>query len=98
MVVEFDDIELKHPDAGGGNVYFYNGQPFSGTIVEHINGVLVGEITVINGSTQGRVASYFNNGQIMEEYFKKYNRLYGIYKEWDENGTLISAIECGPEP
>lgn len=98
MVVEFDEIEIMHPDAGGGNVYFYNGQPFSGTIVEHINGVLVGEITVINGSTQGRVASYFNNGQIMEEYFKKYNRLYGIYKEWDENGTLISAVECGPEP
>lgn len=98
MNVEFDDIEIMHPDAGGGNVYFYNGQPFSGTIVEHINGVLVGETTVLNGSTQGRVASYFNNGQIMEEYFKKYNRLYGIYKEWDENGTLISAVECGPEP
>ena len=98
MVVELDDIEIMHPDAGGGNVYFYDGQPFSGTIVEHINGVLVGEITIINGSTQGRVASYFNNGQIMEEYFKKYNRLYGIYKEWDENGTLISEVECGPEP
>ena len=98
MNVNFDDIEIMHPDAGGGNVYFYKRQPFSGTIVEHINGVLVGEITVINGSTQGRVASYFNNGQIMEEYFKKYNRLYGIYKEWDENGTLISEVECGPEP
>jgi len=29
VVIEFDDIELKHPDARGGNVYFYNGQPFS---------------------------------------------------------------------
>ncbi|WP_414655116.1 toxin-antitoxin system YwqK family antitoxin, partial [Flavobacterium sp. UBA6135] len=95
MIVEFDDIELKHPDAGGGNVYFYNGQPFSGTIVEHTNGVLVGEISVVNGSTHGRVVSYFNNGQLNYEYFQKFNQMYGIYKRWNENGILEAEVDYG---
>ena len=98
MIVEFDDIELMHPDAGGGNVYFYNGEPFTGTIVEHMNGVLVGEITVINSHTEGRVASYYNNGQIRYEYFQKHNRMYNLYRRWNINGVLEKEIDYETEP
>lgn len=98
MIINFDDIELKAPDEGGGSVYFYNGQPFTGTIVEYFNGVLVGEITVINSHTQGRVALYYENGQLNEEYFEKYNSLYGIYRKWNINGLLEKEIDYGPEP
>lgn len=98
MIVNFDEIELKSPDYGGGNVYYYQGQPFTGTIVEYKNNVLIGEISVIEGHTQGRVALYYDNGQIEQEYFKKYNQMYGIYKRWDENGNLVKEINYGPEP
>ena len=98
MTINFDEIDILNVDAGGGNIYHCQNQPFTGTIVEYKNNILAGEITVVNGSTQGRVALYYNNGQIMEEFFEKNNRLYGIYKEWDEDGNLTSQVDCGPEP
>ena len=98
MIVEFDDIELSHPDAGGGNVYFYKGEPFTGTIVEHINNVLVGEITVVEGHQNGRITSYYSNGQIRSEYFEKFNRMYNLYRRWNTNGVLEIEINYGPEP
>jgi antitoxin component YwqK of YwqJK toxin-antitoxin module len=97
MNIEFNDIELKAPDAGGGNVYYNEGLPFTGTIVEHISGILIGEISVVDGHTQGRVASYYQNGQLMEEYFEKHNRMYGLYRKWDINGVLETEVDYGPE-
>jgi len=79
-------------------MYYYNDEPFSGTIVEYnAEGVLVGEISVLNGSKQGKTVLYYNNGQKMEEVYQSYNRAYGIYREWDENGNLIKEIDFGLE-
>ena len=58
MRIDFEDIENMHPDAGGGSVFYYNGTPFTGTITEYKNGILVGEISVIDSHTDGRVALY----------------------------------------
>ncbi|UFH35070.1 hypothetical protein [Flavobacterium acetivorans] len=45
MNVNFDDIEINNFDAGGGAEYYYNNEPFTGTIVEFNNdNVLIGEI------------------------------------------------------
>lgn len=99
MIVNFDDIEIMHPDYGGGNVYYYQGKPYSGIINEfHNNGNLAGEITVVNSHTQGRVAIYHVNGKIAEEFFEKYNRMYSTYKKWDENGNLLLEHDYGKEP
>ncbi|AYN03385.1 MULTISPECIES: toxin-antitoxin system YwqK family antitoxin [unclassified Flavobacterium] len=88
-----DSIEIKHPDAGGGSTYFYQGVPFTGIIEEfHNNGNLIGEIEVKNGYTDGRIVHYYDNGQLQEEKFKKFNRLYNTYKYWDEQGNLILHI------
>lgn len=97
MRIDFDNIEIMHPDAGGGSVYYYQGKPFTGTIVEFKDGVLVGEITVVDSHTKGRVASYFANGKLEEEYFESYNRMYGVYRRWDEKGNLVSEHDYGEE-
>ena len=44
------------------------------------------------------MALYYDNGQIMEEGFQKYNRYYGSFKEWDKNGKLIRQVDFGTEP
>ena len=98
MRVNFDDIEIMHPDYGGGSVYYCQGKPFTGTIVEyHSDGNLIGEITVVDSHTDGRVAGYFKSGNIEEEYFEKYNRMYGLYRKWDESGNLIREHDYGPK-
>ena len=93
MDIDINDIEIMNPDEGGGSVYWYQGQPFTGKIVEYKNNILVAEIIVIDSHTEGRVAFYYNNGQIMQEYFEKYNDTYGVYRDWDEDGNLISEID-----
>ena len=98
MDIDINDIEIMNPDIGGGNVFWYQGQPFTGTIVEYKNNILVTEISVVDSHTHGRFALYYDNGQIMKEYFEKYNQTYGIYREWDINGNLVSEIDFGAEP
>jgi antitoxin component YwqK of YwqJK toxin-antitoxin module len=98
MKVNFDDIEIANIDAGGGAIYHYQNSPFTGTIVEYNNlGILVGELTIVNGSKKGRTVLFYDNGQIMEESFESYNRPYGLYRKWDENGNLLEEYDFGPE-
>ena len=98
MDVDINDIEIMNPDEGGGSVYWYQGQPFTGKIVEFKNNILIGEISVVNSHTEGRVAFYYDNGQMESEYFKKFNQTYGIYKRWDESGNLVKEVNYGAEP
>lgn len=98
MNVNFDDIEIANIDGGGGNVYHCQNQPFTGTIVEYNSvGILVGEFTIVNGSKKGRKVLYYDNGQIMQESFESYNRPYGLYKKWDEQGNLLEEYNFGSE-
>lgn len=98
MKVNFDDIEIGNVDAGGGTMFYHNDMPFSGIIEEYNSeGVLIGEISVLNGSKHGRVAMYYDNGKIMQEFYQSYNRPYGILRNWDENGNLTKEIDFGPE-
>ncbi|WP_412468367.1 toxin-antitoxin system YwqK family antitoxin [Pedobacter sp. KLB.chiD] len=92
MRVNMDDDSIQYAgiDEGGGNMWNYNGVPFTGIIEEfYDNGNLVGEIECKNGYTDGLQTEYYENGQINEEYYLKYNRRYGTYKHWDENGVLL---------
>ena len=94
--INFDDNDLQYAgiDAGGGNMYNYKNQPFTGIIEEfYANGNLTGEIECKNGYSDGLQTTYYENGQMQEEYYLKYNRFYGSYKRWDENGNLISHTE-----
>lgn len=98
MIVNFDEIESMHPNAGGGSVFFFKDQPFTGLIVEFNDfGKIVGEISVVNGNKQGRITLYYDNGNIMQEHFEKYNRPYGISRKWDEMGNLVNEYDFGPE-
>lgn len=97
MTVNFDDIEILATDDDGGNIYYHNDEPFTGLIVEYHHGTLIGEITVVKGNKNGRIALYYDNGQIQKEYFQRYNRPYGIAREWDEAGNLLQQHDYGPE-
>lgn len=99
MRVNFDEIDVLNTDIYGSNIFYRGNEIFTGTIVEYNNeGVIIGELTVVNGTINGRVALYYDNGQIMEEGFQKYNRYYGSFKEWDKNGKLIRQVDFGTEP
>jgi antitoxin component YwqK of YwqJK toxin-antitoxin module len=91
LIVGFDDLQTKGTDSGGDIIYYYQNQPFTGIIAERINGILVGEAEFTNGHRGGIQRHYdTNSGQLLEEYTVHFNKLEGHFKEWDNNGTLIS--------
>jgi len=91
LLVEYKDLETMGFDSGGTDMLSYKGKPFTGFIVEYYtNGILMSEEEYKDGYKNGVNISYFENGQIEEEYFSKYNRFYNSFTSWDINGNLIS--------
>jgi antitoxin component YwqK of YwqJK toxin-antitoxin module len=83
------DMHLIGFDVGGGEIYHYKNNPFTGMLFENYpNGNLNYEIECVNGYPEGAERHYYQNGQLMEESYLKYNLSYGIMKEWDEDGNL----------
>ncbi|MFD2146904.1 endonuclease V [Mucilaginibacter antarcticus] len=96
--VVYEDLQNKGFDAGGGEILHYKEKPFTGTIVEYVNGSLVCEDEFTDGHIGGAQRSYHQNGQLSEEYFKAYNTSYGLYKRWDEQGNITYQEDRGLQP
>jgi len=90
LLVEYKDLETIGFDAGGTEMLSYKGKPFTGFIVEYYtNGILMSEEEYKDGYKNGVNRSYFENGQIEEEYFSRYNCFYSTFTSWNMNGNLI---------
>lgn len=97
--VEYDDLQNEGFDSGGGEILFYLGLPFTGTIVEYNNNaVLIYEEEFKNGHRDGVRRTYFANGQKEREYFQRFNKLYGMQREWDTSGNLVYQHNWDAEP
>ena len=93
------NLKIIGIDSGGGEIYYYNNQPYTGIIVNYYkDGNIMKETTCYNGYPEGLYRFYHKNGTLAEECYYKNNKLYGLYKEWDENGNLLSEVDCGLEP
>lgn len=92
IVVDINDPELEQNeyDAGGGAMWKYQGNYFTGMVEEYVNGTLRGQIEVQNGREEGVNRMYYESGQIEHEYFIHNNGLHGIFRIWNVNGDLIS--------
>jgi antitoxin component YwqK of YwqJK toxin-antitoxin module len=97
--VSYDDLEIQGFNAGGGVIYRYQGNLFTGVIVEfYDDGKVESETEFKNGSKEGVHRTYHPNGKIENEYLEKNNREYGVDKTWDESGNLIKVFDWGPLP
>jgi len=97
--VEYEDLENAGFDSGGGEILHYQGEPFTGTIVEYNNdAILIYEEEFKNGHRDGIRRTYFENGQTEREYFQRFNKLYGMQREWDINGNLTYEYDWGTKP
>lgn len=90
LLVNYEDLENRGFDGSGGEILYYQNEPFTGFIVDYYsNGNLASEEEYKNGYKEGVIREYFENGQMEEEYFIKFNRLCKSFKLWDINGNLI---------
>ena len=99
-IVNYNDPNLLGgiPDAGGGGALFYNGVPFTGKVQAfYPNGNLEVEEEYVDSHKHGRQVSYYENGQIEEDYYQRFNYFYGISRTYYPNGTLKSQTEYNDE-
>lgn len=88
-VFDIEDLDVMHPDSGGGSVFYFEGTPVTGIIKDYKNGVTIAELEYHNGHAHGHQKYYYDNGMPKFEYFKRFNYVYGHAKEWNEAGTLV---------
>lgn len=98
LKVEYNDPDLTlrdRPTNWGGGVYLYKGQPFNGVEIYHYEGTrqLSAEYEYKEGIFDGRQLKYWRNGNLKEEFFRKFDYYVGSFKRWDEDGQLISHQE-----
>lgn len=95
--VIYEELELRGFDAGGGDIIYYQGKPFTGIRVTYENGHLSIEEEFTDGHLGGIQRTYYPNGQMDEEYFIAFNTPYGIERRWDSAGNLINTRDFGPK-
>nr|WP_294943637.1 hypothetical protein [uncultured Mucilaginibacter sp.] len=91
LIVGFGDLQSRGTDSGGDIIYHHQGLPFTGVIQERMDDILVGEAEFTDGHRGGVQREYDrHNGQLLEEYTIRFNKMEGDFKEWNNNGILIS--------
>ena len=93
LIVSYDDLEERGTDAGGGIIYYHQGEPLTGIIKEFRNGILIAESEFTDGHKGGIQRYYYLNGQIHEECTVRFNNMEGTYTTWDENGNITQRSE-----
>jgi len=98
MRIDINDLNLDlrdSPTNWGDGVWLYNGYPFTGIIYECYpnSNQLLSESEHKDGIIDGRQVEYWPNGKLKEEYFQKYDYIVGFFKNWNEEGELISFSE-----
>ncbi|NLN32896.1 MAG: hypothetical protein GX159_04795 [Flavobacteriaceae bacterium] len=93
--IEYNDPNLTlrdRPTNWGGGVKLYNGVPFTGIIFYKSpnSNQLLNESEYKEGILEGRQVEYWENGNLKEEYFQKYDYNIRSFKRWNEQGELIS--------
>jgi antitoxin component YwqK of YwqJK toxin-antitoxin module len=83
--VDVDDTETEYID--GNPTRMWEGKPFTGVMVEVMNGQVIEEITCLEGTEHGPVKSWYPNGQIELVGEMKSNLHHGLFETWHENGV-----------
>lgn len=94
--IEDSNLTLRdRPTNWGGGVSLYNGQLLTGVIYEYYPNTnqLSDECEYRDGIPDGRQVQYWENGNMKEEYFAKYDNTYGSFKTWNEQGVLTFYAE-----
>lgn len=87
------NLDLAPPNAGGGGGWLYYEKPFTGVLVEYKEGILISESEYIDTYKHGKQAEYYDNGQLKQEYYEKFNGFYKTFKYYNKQGVLTCYIE-----
>jgi hypothetical protein len=77
----------------GGQLYIHgrvkNGERDGEWLSFYENGMLWSRGTYVNGKRQGYAVTFYSSGKKSSEGYYKDDKMTGVWKFWDENGTLV---------
>ncbi|KZM75406.1 toxin-antitoxin system YwqK family antitoxin [Nocardia terpenica] len=68
----------------------YQGEPFTGEVVETLGDQLLSQEFYVNGIPHGPDREWWENGALKSEGQVRHGRAYGVFRTWHENGQLAS--------
>lgn len=88
-------IDWSRDDAGidhGDDLRLeFQGEPFTGEVVEEVDGELLSQDFYTNGVPDGPTREWWPNGRLRAEGEVRFGLPRGVFREWHENGRL--AVE-----
>lgn len=82
-------INIDDTDIGDDLIYRYQGEPFTGELVEtNRTGQIITLITLVEGRRHGPELSWFPTGQLETETILEHGRPIGTSRAWHSNGQL----------
>ncbi len=85
--IDIDDPEV---DMNEGQCLLYQGEPFSGEVVEYLSGKMVSLDVYIEGVQSGISREWYKDGTLRSAGMMKNGLPCGEFKEWHPNGTLAA--------
>ncbi|MFF8697380.1 toxin-antitoxin system YwqK family antitoxin [Streptomyces sp. NPDC015144] len=87
--IDIDDPEFEMDE---GEVVSYQGQRFTGEVVEYQRGALVSLVTYKDGIEDGPSREWYMDGTLSSEGTLRGGFPIGESKEWHPNGRLASRV------
>ncbi|MGK5738714.1 toxin-antitoxin system YwqK family antitoxin [Micromonospora sp. URMC 103] len=89
MRVEYDDVETEDDLR-----VTYQGQPFTGEVVERSSqNQVIAITTYFNGIEDGPSAEWYPTGERKAAGTVRYGMAVGVHEEWHRNGNLAARSE-----
>ncbi|MBF6063795.1 hypothetical protein IU500_24465 [Nocardia terpenica] len=68
----------------------YQGEPFTGEVVETLGDQLLSQEFYVNGIPHGPNREWWSNGTLKLDGQARHGLPYGVFRTWHENGQLAS--------
>lgn len=94
MEKKINDLYLKDDPSSGESDYYIDKDltiPYSGIVIDEINGIIVWKFDVKNGKRTGLEYLYSSDGKIEQINECRGNVMLGVSKEFDEEGNVKSS-------
>ncbi|AXE88401.1 hypothetical protein [Streptomyces sp. Go-475] len=84
------DIDAPEVDMDDSGRLYYQSQPFTGEVTEHLGESLVSLDNYVDGYKNGPSREWYEDGTLRSEGTLREGRPVGEFKEWHSNGVLAA--------
>jgi antitoxin component YwqK of YwqJK toxin-antitoxin module len=91
-MAELSRIDIDDPDVDMdvAQRVLYRGEPFTGEVVEHLDGALVSLEIYERGVRHGPSREWYKDGALRSEGRAREGRPVGVFRDWHPNGELAA--------